>query len=356
MIHRIQKLVLAATLLAMTAAHRAHADDAAAAQPAPQKPEIAKEVLASGEGAVCGKGRAAVVHYTGTLTDGKKFDSSRDRDAPFTFEVGAGSVIEGWDAVVAQMKVGDRWKVTIPWQMAYGADGRPPAIPPRADLVFDIELLAIVEPTHEVVTPGEGAQLAPGQRIEAHIVLSIADGATLKDTRAEKAPATLGVGARSGITGLDMMIKRMRVGDHWKIRIPPALAFGAKGQPPRIPANADVIADVEILRVLEPQIETLVEGDGAQPEQGQIVVVHYTGTLTDGTEFDSSRKRGAPFKFPLGAGRVIPGWDITVAKMHVGERVKVTIPWQLAYGARGMPPTIPAKADLVFDIELLAIE
>ena len=63
-----------------------------------------------------------------------------------------------------------------------------------------------------------------------------------------------------------------------------------------------------------------------------------------------------PFKFPLGAGRVIPGWDMMLAKMRVGERVKVTIPWQLAYGARGMPPTIPAKANLVFDIELLAIE
>jgi peptidylprolyl isomerase len=317
---------------------------------------VTTEILASGEGDVCGEGRAAVVHYTGTLTDGKQFDSSRDRKSPFAFEVGAGSVIEGWDEVVAQMRAGDRWKVTIPWQKAYGAQGRPPAIPPKADLVFDIELLEILEPTHEVVTEGKGDALAVGTRVEAKLRLQIVDGETLKDSWKDGSSDQLMIGRPSGITGLDMVVKKMRLGSRWTVTLPPALAFGAAGRPPRIPANASLACEIEIMRVLEPKIETTKEGDGATPEAGQTVVVHYTGTLTDGTKFDSSRDRDEPFKFILGAGRVIPGWEMTVSKMKVGQRVTVTIPWQLAYGARGMPPTIPPRSDLVFDIELLGIE
>jgi FKBP-type peptidyl-prolyl cis-trans isomerase len=105
----------------------------------------------------------------------------------------------------------------------------------------------------------------------------------------------------------------------------------------------------------EPRIEVVTPGAGAQPANGQRVRVHYIGTFTDGKKFDSSRDRGQPFEFPLGAGRVIRGWDVAVAKMRVGERSKVTIPWEMAYGAQGHPPAIPPKSDLVFDIELLGI-
>jgi FKBP-type peptidyl-prolyl cis-trans isomerase len=351
----IRTSLLAAALLTAGIAP-AFAQDAESPAPPESNPEIVKEVLATGEGDVCGEGKAAVVHYTGTFTDGKQFDSSRDRKSPFAFEVGAGSVILGWDEVVAQMRVGDRWKVTIPWQKAYGADGRPPAIPPKADLVFDIELLEILEPKHEVVKAGDGPELKPGTRIEAKLKLAVKDGETLKDAFKDGGNDQIMVGRPSGITGLDMAVKKMRVGDHWKLELPPALAFGAAGRPPRIPANSTVLCELAVVRIIEPKIEVLKEGDGATPQRGQTVVVHYTGKLLDGTKFDSSRDRDVPFKFPLGVGRVIEGWDVTVAQMKVGQRVKVTIPWQMAYRERGMPPTIPPKADLVFDIELLAIE
>ncbi|HPI67244.1 MAG TPA: FKBP-type peptidyl-prolyl cis-trans isomerase [bacterium] len=89
---------------------------------------------------------------------------------------------------------------------------------------------------------------------------------------------------------------------------------------------------------------------------GEIAVVHYTGWLTDGTKFDSSLDRGAPFEFPLGAGRVIAGWDQGVSGMKVGEKRKLTIPYNLAYGEEGIPGAIPAKATLIFEVELLAIK
>jgi len=105
----------------------------------------------------------------------------------------------------------------------------------------------------------------------------------------------------------------------------------------------------------EPAMEFTAKGTGAVPKPGDQVRVHYVGTFLDGKKFDSSRDRGQPFSFPLGKGRVIKGWDIAVAKMRVGDRCKVTIPFELAYGERGMPPTIPAKSDLVFDIEFIGI-
>lgn len=103
------------------------------------------------------------------------------------------------------------------------------------------------------------------------------------------------------------------------------------------------------------QIEDLRPGTGAEAKPGHTVSVHYVGTLTDGSKFDSSRDRGRPFEFKLGAGQVIRGWDQGVAGMKVGQLRKLTIPSDLGYGARGFPPVIPANATLVFGVELLGV-
>ncbi|XP_029191505.1 peptidyl-prolyl cis-trans isomerase Fkbp12-like [Acropora muricata] len=102
--------------------------------------------------------------------------------------------------------------------------------------------------------------------------------------------------------------------------------------------------------------DIIKDGDGVSPKPGQTVVVHYTGTLTDGKKFDSSRDKGRPFKFKIGTGQVIRGWDEGVLQMRIGERAKLTCSPDYAYGSRGIGGIIPPNATLVFDVELLGIE
>ncbi len=103
------------------------------------------------------------------------------------------------------------------------------------------------------------------------------------------------------------------------------------------------------------RFEDITVGTGASPTKGAVVKVHYTGTLTNGSKFDSSRDRGQPFQFVIGVGQVIRGWDEGVASMQVGGRRTLYVPPELGYGVRGYPPVIPGNSELVFDVELLAV-
>ncbi|MDB4947206.1 MAG: FKBP-type peptidyl-prolyl cis-trans isomerase [Labilithrix sp.] len=121
-------------------------------------------------------------------------------------------------------------------------------------------------------------------------------------------------------------------------------AASAKGADPAPPSDEKLgIKDVTV-------------GKGPEAKAGDTVSVHYVGTTPDGKEFDSSKKHGKPFDFPLGAGRVIKGWDQGVAGMKVGGKRKLTVPPSLGYGARGFPPVIPPNSTLLFDVELLEIK
>jgi FKBP-type peptidyl-prolyl cis-trans isomerase len=140
----------AASTPAATAAPVASVAPATSAQPATSAAAVTKllkEDLKVGKGTAAKTGDTVKVHYTGTLLDGSKFDSSRDRDEPFQFKLGTGMVIKGWDEGIVGMKPGGRRKLTIPADMAYGKNGHPPVIPPDSPLVFDVELIEIVPGT-----------------------------------------------------------------------------------------------------------------------------------------------------------------------------------------------------------------
>jgi peptidylprolyl isomerase len=132
----------------------------------------------------------------------------------------------------------------------------------------------------------------------------------------------------------------------------PAAVLVAEAATPSTPATTEgknVITTESGL-----QYTDLVEGTGATPQKGQKVTVHYTGTLPDGTKFDSSRDRNRPFEFKIGVGQVIKGWDEGVGSMKVGGRRQLVIPPELGYGARGIGP-IPPNSTLLFDVELLDV-
>ena len=176
------------------------------------------------------------------------------------------------------------------------------------------------------------------------------------------------------IKGWDEGVAGMKVGGKRKLIIPPTLGYGPGGSPGKIPPNATLFFEVELLGTAEPKatpespitasantanglkIEDQKVGDGPGAKQGQTVSVHYTGWLTNGAKFDSSKDAGRPFTFMLGAGRVIKGWDQGVAGMKVGGKRKLTIPPELAYGKGGFGNVIPPDSTLIFEVELLKIE
>ena len=118
-------------------------------------------------------------------------------------------------------------------------------------------------------------------------------------------------------------------------------------------SEVNKMADETVTTASGLQIKTLVVGTGDKAEPGKTAVVHYTGWLLDGTKFDSSVDRGTPFEFPLGAGRVIKGWDEGVSTMSIGGKVELIIPPDLAYGPSGAGGVIPPNATLKFEVEFL---
>ena len=120
--------------------------------------------------------------------------------------------------------------------------------------------------------------------------------------------------------------------------------------------NVPNIVKETAMDVSELKIEDILVGTGQEAKSGDTVVMHYTGTLLDGTKFDSSVDRGTPFETQIGVGQVIQGWDQGVPGMKVGGKRKLTIPSSLGYGSRGAGAAIPANAGIIFDVELVAIK
>jgi peptidylprolyl isomerase len=347
-----------------------------------------------GNGKKAQPGDKVVVHYTGKLTNDTVFDSSVSRGQPFTFKLGAGQVIKGWDEAFQILQVGDKATIKFGPELGYGerAMGK---IPANSTLIFDVELLDVIEGVRPydvkgkdtITTPSglkyiivqankSGEQAVKGTKVTANYSAYFKDGTMFDSSIDRNQPLKASVGKGQLFPGLDEAFALLHKGEKAKLFIPSKLAFGEKGSGP-IPANADLIFDVEILDVqkivapvqfdikgLEAKktasgltyYEVKKSGNPIKAEAGKTVKVHYSGYLADGTMFDSSVERGEPIEFPLGQAYVIQGWEEGIALMNVGDKFRLVIPYFLAYGEEGRPPQIPAKADLTFDVELVDVK
>ena len=226
-------------------------------------------ITEKGNGKKAEAGKKVKVHYTGMFLNDTIFDSSVKRNQPFSFTLGQGQVIKGWDEGIALLKEGDKATLIIPPALGYG-DRQTGPIPANSTLKFNVELLEVIDPFFNV----------SGKEI---------------------------VSTSSGLKYI-----------------------------------------------------SVEEGKGKKAEKNKVVSVHYTGFTIDenGTNkiFDSSVDRGQPIEFTLGSGMVIKGWEEGIELMKVGDKRRLIIPYQLGYGENGMPPVIPAKATLYFDVELMDVK
>ena len=330
--------------------------------PAPAKdapiPECRIEVVVQGSGRRLRKDDVALVHLLEKVaSSGRVLVDTRAEGEPQPLTVGSINVLRALTETLSQMSVGDRWKVAVPSQRAWGEFEYPGIVPARADLELDIEVAGLLEIGTEPLATGAGPLPVPGEYVLVHAVGSLAaDGKIVQDTRKDDAPVLLHLGVQPTLPAWETLLRRMRVGDRVKTRIPWQLGHGVRGEPPDVPPKADLVYDLERLPLPEIRSEVLTAGEGPPCTPGRQISVHYTGSLAGGREFDSTRKRNEPLRFVLGAQAFIAGWDLALARMRQGDRWKVTIPWQLAYGASGNEPDIPKKADLVYDIEVVEVK
>ena len=220
--------------------------------------------------------------------------------------------------------------------------------------------------------PGTGDTAQTGQPVTVHYTGWLHDP-TAADGRGQKfdsskdrgEPFEFELGAGRVIRGWDEGVQGMRAGGTRVLTIPPELGYGTRGAGGVIPPNATLIFEVELLA--EPErvpmtVTDVVQGSGAEAVVGTRVSVHYSGWLHDpskadgrGKKFDSSKDRGQPFRFQLGGGEVIRGWDDGVQGMKVGGTRVLLIPPELGYGPRGAGGVIPPNATLVFEVDLLGV-
>jgi len=346
----------------------------------------------AGTGTTPKNGDIVTMHFTASLADGTELINTYTDGNPSTTVFGRGNLLPGWEEGLTLMKVGGKCKLVLPAALAFGAEGNG-SIPPNSQIVMVVELIdskPAPKPTDvatdKLITTASGLQyydMEIGTGDEVTTTNSVTNNYTIwvkGDTEnlyiassETNAPITFIVGKGDVVfPGWEEGVLGMKVGGKRQLIIPSALALGENGGGD-IPPNATLLLEIELMDRKEARKATKVDendftttdtglkffdikaGTGDTPQSGQTVVVHYTGWLEDGTQFDSSVDRGETFQFVLGEGNVIPGWDEGVGTMKVGGIRQLVIPSNLAYGAAGSGSVIPPNATLVFEVELIEI-
>lgn len=229
-------------------------------------------LIEEGTGATPQEGELVGVHYTGTLEDGTKFDSSYDRGEPIEFVLGRGQVIPGWDEGISLLKEGGKARLVIPPELAYGEQGAGGVIPPNATLYFDVELVSVnpgPEPPPDApaevpeadysttdsgiqyydLEEGTGESPEAGQTVSVHYTGWLEDGTMFDSSLLRGQPFDFTLGVGQVIPGWDEGVASMQVGGKRQLVIPPDLAYGEEGAGGVIPPNATLIFEVELLDV-----------------------------------------------------------------------------------------------------------
>ncbi|XP_045821284.1 70 kDa peptidyl-prolyl isomerase-like [Trifolium pratense] len=341
---------------------------------------LKKKLVKEGEGwETPDIGDQVEVHYTGTLLEGTKFDSSRDRATTFKFKLGQGQVIKGWDEGIKTMKKGENAIFTIPPELAYGESGSPPTIPPNATLQFDVELLSwtsVKDITKDggilknIVTKGEKWDnpkdldevfVKYEACLEDGTIISTSDGVEFTVEEGYFCPA------------LAKAVKTMKKGEKVLLNVKPEYAFGESGKPSSgddgaVPPNASLQIDLELVswktvsditkdrKVLK---KILKEGEGYErPNDGAVVQVKLIGKLQDETVFlKKGHDDDQPFEFRIDEEQVIDGLDRAVKNMKKGEIALVIIQPEYAFGQSASPhelATVPPNSTVYYEVELIS--
>lgn len=325
------------------------------------------------------------------------FANTYESGEPLEFTIGVGQVIVGWEKGLMGMKVGEVRRLSVPSVMAYG-DNSLDGIPPNSDLIFEVELVHAEKPMEPDVFPknvdklnwksiskglkvydekvGTGKPAAIGAVLKAHYTGWLVSGRKFASSKDLGKPLEATLGAGKMIKGWEAGLEGMREGGVRWLHVAPSMGYGATAYT-MIPPNSTLVFRIELTASeVDPEVAErmdffpdtaslkfeagseglryaiIKQGEGEPAKSGEKVRVHYTGWMVNGYKFDSSRDRGQPFSFNLGAASVIRGWDLGVQGMLPGEKRILVIPPGLGYGSRGAGP-IPGGATLIFAVEYL---